>query len=188
MVYSKTSGAFRLVAALVLLAQPACSSSAPAEQATGEVEWAVPAGWIMETPSQQMRRGQYRLPRAEGDPEDAEMVVFHFPGTGGSIQANIDRWIGQFSRPDGSPVGELAQVRTEDVGGIPVTILEVRGTYNAGRGPRMAPGTPKPDYRLLGAIVDTVKGPWFFKLTGPQKTVAKWEKSFEEFTESLTVH
>ena len=69
-----------------------------------------------------MRKAQYRLPRVEGDPEDAELVVFYFQGSGGAPQANIDRWIGQFTRPDGSPIGDAARTTNRQANGLPLTI------------------------------------------------------------------
>ena len=56
-----------------------------------------PSEWVSERPSSGMRRAQYRLAREEGDAEDAELTVFYFPGQGGAIQANIDRWVGMFT-------------------------------------------------------------------------------------------
>ena len=37
----------------------------------------------------------------------------------------------------------------------------------------------------LETQVVPLDGPWFFKLTGPEKTVAKWQPSFEQFLDSL---
>ncbi|MFQ5739825.1 MAG: hypothetical protein ACE5JX_12500 [Acidobacteriota bacterium] len=152
---------------------------------SGEVQYSVPTGWVQETPASRMRKDQYRLPRAEGDVEDAQLVVFHFPGQGGTVQANVDRWIGQFTKADGSPVSDLAQVTKKEVNGVPITILQVSGTYHQSMGGPMAPRTAKKNYRLLGAIVDRPNGPWFFKLTGPEKTIARWEQSFQQFTASI---
>jgi hypothetical protein len=42
------------------------------------------------------------------------------------------------------------------------------------------------NYRMLGAIAVHSSGAVFFKLTGPRETVAKWERSFDEFLGSLT--
>jgi hypothetical protein len=53
-----------------------------------------------------MRRAQYRLAKAEGDPEDGGLVVFFFSGQGGSVQANIDRRVGQFQNPQGNPASD----------------------------------------------------------------------------------
>ncbi len=43
----------------------------------------------------------------------------------------------------------------------------------------------KPDFRMLGAVVEAGNGPWFFKLTGPAKTVARWLPSFDTFLGSM---
>src|SRR5262245_10271326 len=41
-------------------------------------------GWIVEKPANTMRKAQYSLPRAEGDSEDASLIVHYFGGQGGS--------------------------------------------------------------------------------------------------------
>ena len=50
----------------------------------GEISYSVPADWKSEKPKSSMRKAQYRIPGFEGA-EDAEMAVFVFPGTGGSV-------------------------------------------------------------------------------------------------------
>ncbi len=153
----------------------------------GRVEYQAPTGWVEQTPSSRMRQAQYLLPRAEGDREDAELVVFHFPGQGGSIQANMARWIGQMSRPDGSSAAADAEISEKMVRGQKVTLLEVSGTYQSGGMGPMSRGVSKPGYRMLGAIIETTQGPWFFKLTGPVQTVEKWSDSWTEFVDSLRI-
>ena len=120
-------------------------------------------------------------------PEDAELIVFHFPGQGGSVEANVSRWIGQFTQADGSSAAASAETRTKEVDGQTVTVVEVAGNYTASMGPMAPPGPPKPNFRLLAAILETTAGPWFFKLTGPDQTVLKWKQSFDEFTDTLRV-
>ncbi len=149
------------------------------------VKFTAPSGWIQETPSSSMRVAQYRLPRDERDSEDAEMAVFYFQGQGGSVQANIDRWIGQFIKADGSPASDVARVNRKDSGGVPLTIVDVSGTYTGSGGPMATTARPKPDFRMLAAVAETSSGPYFFKLTGPVKTVAKWESSFHAFLNSI---
>ncbi len=178
--------------------EPDSSEEVPSSQAravsqrqprgeAGRVEYQAPTGWIEETPSSRMRQAQYLLPRAGADREDAELVVFHFPGQGGSIEANIARWIGQMSRPDGSPATADAEISDKMVRGQKVTLLEISGTYQSGgMGPR-GQGASKPGYRMRCAIIDTKQGPWFFKLTGPVGTVEKWSDSWTEFVDSLQV-
>lgn len=150
------------------------------------VQYQAPDGWIKVQPSSSMRQAQFRLPRAEGDSEDGEMVAFYFgPNQGGSVEANVSRWIGQFSKSDGSPVGDQAQVEKRQVNGNSVTVVDVSGTYTGSSGPMMQGGPAKPDFRMLAAIIETSQGPWFFKLTGPKRTIDKWEASFDEFVNSL---
>jgi hypothetical protein len=161
---------------------PAVSSGAAASGAGLEFE--APSTWIDETPSSSMRLAQYRLPRLEGDPEDAELAVFYFGGQGGSVQANVDRWIGQFSNPDGSPVTS-PRISEKDANGIPLTIVDVRGTYHQAQGPMMAQSKAKENYRMLAAVAEGPAGPSFFKLTGPRPTVDHFEESFNSFLDTL---
>jgi hypothetical protein len=159
------------------------SSAAPAPG--GPLKYSPPADWIAEHPSSSMRQAQYRLPKAEGDPEDGEVVVFYFQGGGGGVQANIDRWIGQFQKPDGSPANDAARTTKREVHGIPLTLVDVSGTYMSSMGPMLAEVKAKPGFRMLGAVAETSSGPWFFRMTGPSKTVARWEPSFQSFLETL---
>jgi len=158
--------------------------AAPAGTGAG-LNFTAPEGWIEEVPKSSMRKAQYRLPRAGGDSEDAELVVFHFGGGGGGVQANIDRWIGQFTRADGGPIGDGARITKQSVHGLPVTEIDVSGTYLASSGPMLAEVQKKPDFRMLGAVAEAGNGPWFFKLTGPAKTIARWQPSFQAFIESI---
>jgi hypothetical protein len=160
------------------------ATEAAAPASTG-LKFTAPAGWISETVTSSMRQAQYRLPRVEGDSEDAEMVVYYFRGGGGGVQANVDRWIGQFSKPDGSPADDNAKTTNTVVRGIPVTIVAVSGTYSGAMGPMGGSSEPKTNYRMLAAVAEAGNGPWFFKLTGPAKTVANWEPSFESFVDSI---
>jgi hypothetical protein len=68
---------------------------------------------------------------------------------------------------------------------LPVTIVDVSGTYKGG-GPMMGQsGGPKAGYRLLGAIVEGPDGEVFFKLTGPAKTVTAAQEEFQAMLKSL---
>lgn len=149
------------------------------------LEFTAPAGWIAETPTSSNRHAQYKLPRVANDREDAELVAYHFSGGGGTSQANIDRWIGQFHKADGSPASDTAKITRKDINGIAVTMLDISGTYEGSMMPMQPTSNPKTDYRMLAAVVETGSGPWFFKLTGPAKTVAKWQSSFDVLLNSV---
>ncbi len=183
---SKEEGTQGQATAGSLKPEAAHSPTATASALSGAgLKFTAPSAWISEPPSSSMRKAQYRLPHAEGDTEDAEMVVFYFQGGGGGVQANIDRWIGQFSKPDGSPANDVAKVTKKVVHGVPVTTVDVSGTYSGAMGPMGTSSPSKNDYRMLAAVAEASDGPWFFKLTGPAKTVAKWEPSFESFVDTI---
>lgn len=140
-----------------------------------------PAGkdWTHEEPSNRMRVAQLTLPGPK-DSADAELVVFHFGADqGGAVRANIERWKGQFGRPEGMSDEEFAKETKLDVHGQEVTVLEVRGRYApAAMGPRPAP-KPIEDARLYAAIVQTDGGSYFVKATGPRETIEHHRKALE---------
>ncbi len=159
-------------------------SPGPGVAATTEaLHFTAPEGWIQEAPSSPMRRVQYRLPGAPAGSGDADLAIFVFPGTGGGVEDNLERWVQQFSNPDGSPVTDQAEVRRMEVGGMRVSMLDLSGTYDPGV---MAGGTgAQPNFRMLAAVVEAPEDPWFIKLTGPIPTIDHWEQSFYEFVESF---
>jgi len=130
-----------------------------------------PTSWKSEKPSSGMRLAQYRVDPAPGDTEPGECALFHFPGTGGSVQANIDRWIGQFQQPDGTNSADHAKVETFTSEGLNVTYVDVAGTYTGGMSGMGAPADPKPGYRMVAGVVEMPAGPWFMKCTGPASTM-----------------
>jgi hypothetical protein len=175
----KTSGSQPIALA------PAHSSSAETTAATvSGLKFTAPGGWISEAPTSSMRQAQYRLPKVEGDTEDAELTVFFFQGGGGGVQANVDRWIGQFSKADGSPANDIARTAHKTANGIPLTVVDVTGTYDGAMSMQKEPAV-KPNYRMLAAVAEASNGPWFFKLTGPAKTILKWQPSFDAFLDSI---
>lgn len=167
--------------------QPAANRAAPAGPAdqAGGVEWRAPEAWQREA-ARPMRAATYTIRAAEGDLEDAECAVFYFgQGQGGSVEANIRRWIGQFEQPDGKPIGDAAKPEKTSIGDLDVTTLRLAGTYLASAGPMSPVQEKKPGYRMLGAIVDAPQGPVFFKMTGPAKTVTAAEGDFDAMLKTL---
>ena len=139
--------------------------------------------WKSEPPASSMRAAQFRLPPAAEDQEAAQLVLFQ--GIGGTAQMNIDRWIGQFTQPDGSPVSAKATIERKQVSGLEVHLLDISGTFKTSMGPMMGGGAEKPGQRMLAAVVEGTGGPWHFKLTGPEKTVANWKPAFSTLIDSL---
>lgn len=125
-----------------------------------------------------MRKAQYVVP---GDGGDAECVIYYFgPQQGGPPEANAQRWASQFTTADGTEA--KSELRTIQVRGIDVLLIESTGIYSGGF---MGDGKPLPAYRLLGAIATGPDANWFFKLTGPDATVAAQRDAFLAMMQSL---
>lgn len=133
-----------------------------------------------------MRAATYSVPPAAGDKEPGECAVYYFgQGQGGGVQANIDRWIGQFQQANGKPSKEVAKTGKRMVHGLAVTTVDVSGTYTGMGGPMAASHSAMPGYRMLAAIAEAPQGAVFFKFTGPAKTVAANQAAFEKLIDSL---
>jgi len=145
----------------------------------GGLTWSASAPLVREAPRSNMRQAQYRVASPHGG-DNAVLAVFYFgPGQGGSIQANLDRWIGQVDPPGDTTPQEAAKVTKETIADLPVSVVTSVGTF-AG-----LDGVPHDDWRLLGAIVEGPQGPVFFKLTGPKPLVDQAEEAFREMLASI---
>ena len=154
--------------------------------AAAALKFDAPTGWVSKTPSSSMRLADFTLPKVANDPEDGTLTVYYFGNQGGSVQANIDRWIGQLTQPDGRASKDVAKTTTlESKSGLKITLLDVSGTYVAEVTPGSAERFNKPGFRQLAAVVDTPNGPHFVKVVGPLATVAKWEAAVMSFLKSL---
>lgn len=152
------------------------------------LQFDVPSGWITKPATSSMRVAEFALPKIAGDAEDASLVLYYFGGTGGTVQANLDRWIGQMTQPDGRASKDVATTSTmKTTSGLAVTLVDVAGTYVAEVTPGATERLNKPGFRLRAAVVETPSGPYFVKLTGPAKTMATWNDSFLAFVRSLRV-
>ncbi|MCA9243334.1 MAG: hypothetical protein KDA32_05220 [Phycisphaerales bacterium] len=152
----------------------------------GELKYQASTDWRPIRPSSSLRRAQFQLPRAEGDNEDGEMVVFYFgPGEGGTVSANIDRWRGMFRNENGEPVSdEDAGHETFEANGLHVTLLDVSGKYTPSMMPGVQNNGPQDNFRMLAAVVETPAGPWFFRALGPTDTMAKHREAVIEMLKS----
>ena len=152
----------------------------PHAGAAGTLEFDAPKDWTSKTPSSSMRIAEYDVPPAEGDPPGTTLVVFS--PMGGSVQDNIDRWIGQVQQPDGSSSKDKARIERLQVNGLNVTLLDLTGNYDGGNMSGSSGGIP--NARVRNGVIETVKGNYFIRMVGPQKTVTKWDKEFMDFVRS----
>jgi hypothetical protein len=150
------------------------------------VKFDVPAGWKALPLSSSMRVADFNLAKVPGDSEDATTTLYFFGARqGGSVQANMDRWMGQLAQPDGRASKDVAKTSTLTSHGLKVSIVDVSGTYVAETAPGSGQNFNKPGFRQIAAVVETPGGNYYVKCTGPAKTVAKWEQSYMSLIRSL---
>ena len=155
--------------------------------AVGALKFDAQPGWVAKTTTSSMRVAEFALPKADGDPEDASLVVYFFGGQGGTVQANLDRWIGQMTQPDGKASKDVAKTATMTSRGMNITMVDLPGTYVAEMTPGATQRFNKPNFRLRAAVVETPAGPYFIKVVGPAKTMARWDASVTAFVRSVRV-
>lgn len=173
----------------------------PVALANGKVKLTAPGNWKKKKPRSRIVEYEFAVPMAkeegeDGPKEDPEKAgktestdgrLTIMSATGG-VEPNIERWIGQFAQPDGKPTKERAKVEKHKVNGHTVHYVDVSGTFLDRPMPASPDVEKRPDYRMLGAIIETEKhGLQFIKLTGPKDTIATAEKGFKEFLDSLKV-
>lgn len=166
---------------------PVDARSAEVEVAEGKLTFTAPEGWEKKDPRIRIIEAEFSIPAAKGDEQPGRMTVM---GAGGSVEANIDRWLGQFEQPGGKDSKDVAKIEKLKVNGQNVHYVDISGTYRDMPGGPFAGGKAvlREDYRMLAAIVETDKaGNYFFKFYGPQATVAANEKAFRSLVDSLKV-
>ena len=162
---------------------PGAASDAKLEN-TGKLDidsihFTVSKSWIRKVPNS-MLLAEYAVPRAEGDQADGRLTVSQ---AGGTVDDNINRWKGQFSKKL-----EKENQETVDADGVKLTLVDFSGTFDDSRG-MMGPTVTRPDYRMLGAIfqIPGDQGLRFVKCYGPKKTMAARADEIKGFLNSLKV-
>jgi hypothetical protein len=150
--------------------------------AGGKLQLTAPESWVRKRPQTAIVEHEFSIPAAKDDKAEGRLTVM---AAGGGVEANIDRWYGQFSQPDGGNTRDRAKVQKIKVGGEEIHLVDLSGTFKDQRGP-MAPAVERPKYRMLAAIIPTKNaGTYFIKFYGPERTVADNEKAFVSMIEGL---
>jgi gluconolactonase len=134
-----------------------------------DIKLTVPKTWKSEKPSNNFRVAQFKIDAAEGDKEAAELAVMQFGGGGGGVDDNIKRWINQFD-----PKDRKVKISKGKCPHGEYIVVDLAGTYLKPDGPPFAQKTkPTPGSRVINIMLMVEdKGSYFFKLSGPDKTVA----------------
>jgi len=147
----------------------------PPKPAAKPLEWDDPPQW-QKKPASGMRMASYEIPAAKGDKDPAELNVFLL---GGDVDANIQRWVDEFSG-----VAPKAVVRNDrKVNEMRQAVVEIpKGKFSGGMGDK----GPSDNFGLLGAIVVAPSGAeYFFKLTGPSATIKAARDPFYALLDSV---
>jgi hypothetical protein len=146
-----------------------------------------PADW-KQAEAKPPRIYQFSVPKAEGDPRDADIIIFHFGQSGGGTAvANVARWKAMFVPPEGKTIDDVAKVDQFKVGAVDVTAVDIQGTYKFKERPfdPDAPVEMRPATRLIGIIFPTAQGTYYVRFIGPAKTIAAHKQDFDGWLKSF---
>ncbi len=148
-----------------------------------------PGEWKEEPlPAKSMRMHTFKLPKAEGDAEDADLALFFFRGNAGSVQDNLARQEKKFEIPAGKKPEDAIKVTKTKVGTIEGVYQDIQGTFLKKDGGPFDPNakvSKVTDYRQLYVIFETKDGQYYMTLIGPAKTIEKHKAGFEEWLKNF---
>ena len=153
--------------------------------ADGSIQFSATGEWKSVPPRSRILEAELQIPRVGEDQQDGRLTIM---GAGGTIEANIARWQGQFAQPDGS--NTPANNELMNIAGQSVNLVDISGTFmDAPGGPFSGrPKVERKNYRMLAAIIQTKElGNYFVKLYGPKATIDQNAESFKAMIKSLKV-
>jgi hypothetical protein len=142
----------------------------------GQYQLAIPEAWQQREPRSPMIAHEFAVKSDNPGQPNGRVTMMT---AGGSVEANLQRWIDQFS--SGEPQQEVLEV-----GDTKIHRLSIEGTYQSRpRGP-VGPAVAEPNYRMLAAIIETPDhGNFFIKFYGPRELVTAAAPSFDECLASV---
>ncbi len=165
---------------------PAPSAQPATPARSKDLKWQAPAAWVLEkdAPSGNYR-ARYSIP-SQGDAKlAAELLVQRFTGPS-QLEQERDYVVGLFEKTDGP------KTETGTAGALDITWVEIAGDYKFPMGPPMGKTRKhsahviKNDWTALMALVKTPQhGHWFFRIVGPDDTVAAARSAFRSMIEAL---
>lgn len=155
--------------------RPKADAESPNVVALDAFQLTAPASWPRKPVSSQFVLAEFALPRAAGDELDGRVTV---STAGGGVEANINRWKGQFQ-----PEPKSASQEQIEIAGVKATLVDLAGDFNDQRGP-FAPGELRKSYRMIATILPVAGQLYFIKATGPEKTIAANAEAIHAFITS----
>ncbi|QDV23788.1 hypothetical protein [Aureliella helgolandensis] len=155
--------------------------------ADGKLTLTAPAEWKKEQPKSRIVQYEFSAPAKEdkGKEDEEAQARITIMGAGGSIDANIERWKGQFQ----DAPKDKTKVEKFEVGKNTVHWVDIQGSFKDTMGAPPFAGVPptiRKDYRMLGAIIVTENsGQYFIKMTGPNAVCEKLVEGFKKMLKEL---
>lgn len=143
--------------------------------ATGAFAFEAPAGWQVLSPSS-LRAVNLAVAR---DPR-AECYLTVLAGTGGGLEANVDRWRAQMGLPSLAPE-EYALLERATLLGRPALRVDFEGRFGG------LDGAGGAEYRLVGLLAVHEAGSSFLKFVGPRAVVTAELAAFDALAASLRI-
>lgn len=125
----------------------------------------VPADWQPIEPDLAFYLHKWQLP-------DGALATISWLGPDAStefIVQNVQRWLGEWTNAAGEPVTDYAFAKSQN-GAFAMHRIELTGTLTGVR--QLGGGDPRTGWSLDGVVIETEQGALFFKLIGPQASVA----------------
>lgn len=167
--------------------QPGSAEVEPLKElplADGALTMHFPGSWKQVTPRSQMLEAELKIPATDSETAHGRLTIMR---AGGSIDANIQRWEGQFPQADGTATE--AETLVEEIEGCTVHLVDISGTYtdSMGGGPFAGGKKVQRDgYRMLAAIIETPElGNYFVKFYGPETLMADNVEAFQRMIRGL---
>ncbi|MBC22662.1 MAG: hypothetical protein CMJ32_06740 [Phycisphaerae bacterium] len=124
-----------------------------------------PIAWTWRKPTMSFRTLQYIIPGKENSSESADLVFSLFSNTdGGSLEDNISRWSMQFADEEGTPATPIVSEMTVD--GMPISLVELSGSYRGMGAPFARPG-----HTQLTAVLEPNDVRLYIRMIGPTAAV-----------------
>lgn len=175
-----------LFCSLVIAMSPVASKAeeTKVKLAEGKIVLSAPESWERKEPRTRIVEVEFAVPAPEGDSDPARLTMM---ASGGGVEANIDRWIGQFTQPDKQKTTrDVTKIEKQKIAGVQVHVVDITGNFkDQPRGP-FGPTVMKEKFRMLAAIIETKSsGTYYIKLYGPAETIHGNADGFKAMLKSL---
>ncbi len=138
----------------------------------GNLRLEAPKAWLRKKPPIDFILAEFVLPRAPGDPEDAQLTV---TAVGPNDPERLNQLREELKRSQGQATVEYLKIS-----GVEVILVDASANYGEMPGV-FAPEVREGRYRVLNAILPVGEKLYFVNCSGPEKTVGHYARQFRDF-------